>query len=325
MKLARLGVAAAVSFLISMWQSYIGCILYKLSPAIRITLTVVAIIWICNFFYQHRVEIAFAIWGLDSTELILAMIVVLVGLLPGAWAWQRLVKRALPDVSLIQGILVYLRSSIGKYTPGGTLAFAIQHRLLKPSGAKPLFLLRVFVGNAVAACFAAALLAIPATSLLFRGSVSTWFLLVAAITVCLFGVACWFLFRWHISQLLLNLGIPTPRLFLETVMIMLAAWTVTSLHLVLLSAAVNADPGFLISAYALSALVGLLFAILPGALGIRDGVLLAALSLQIPPADAGVIALLSRVLVVFSDVTATAGALVAIRWISTNMQGKKPR
>ncbi|MEM5583641.1 hypothetical protein WNZ15_14345 [Roseibium sp. AS2] len=279
---------------------------------VRSALTLVALVWIAAFFNQHREKLVLALTEIDPGALGSAMLWVLVGLLPGALAWQRLLARELPGVPAARGVLVYLRSGIGKYTPGGVLAFAIQHRLLRAENAGSILLLRVFVGTALAACLAAALIGLPAVSALF--GINVWVLGVPAVlaTVAGLGLACR-MRRWPVvPRSLERIGVPAPVPFAATVAIMAGAWTLTGLHLAALGLHTGAGAVFLVSAYSFSAIAGIVFAVLPGAVGIRDGALLAILSLQLAPADALMLALLSRALIIAGDVIGTGAAALAL-------------
>ena len=282
--------------------------------AVRIALTVAATVWIVHFFLRHRQELEQAAAEMDGAVVVLAMVCVLTGLVPGAWAWHRLLAREVPTVSASRGILVYLRSGIGKYTPGGLLAFAIQHRLLEREGAGPGLLLRVFIGTALAACLAAALIGVPAAV----GVVGewAWWLIIHG---CDVGAAAlgwaWQRGSWPLcAGLLARIGVPAPGPFIATTAIMAAAWATTGTHLAVLGIATDASPLFLISAYAFSAIAGIVFAVLPGAFGVRDGVLLYILSVQLAPAEALVLALVSRALIVAGDAIGTAAAALALGW-----------
>ncbi|MFV1613411.1 hypothetical protein VWZ88_13385 [Phaeobacter sp. JH20_36] len=112
--------------------------------------------------------------------------------------------------------------------------------------------------------------------------------------------------------MLTRLGIPAPRDFVVTVIIMAFAWTVTGLHLVAFGTVLDAEPLFLLSAFALSAIVGIVFSVLPGALGGRDSALTVTLASQLAPVDAMAIALLSRALIVSVDVLGTTVAALAL-------------
>ncbi|MGP9820845.1 hypothetical protein ACTZWW_12590 [Salinarimonas sp. NSM] len=278
----------------------------------RTALTIVALVWIATFFAEHRGDIADAIAGFDAGTIALAMGSVLAGLVPGAWAWQRLLSRDLPGVTARRGILVYLRSGIGKYTPGGVLAFAIQHRLLQGERAGMVLLVRVFAGTALAACLAATLVGLPAIAAMIEGVPVAWTAAAALAALVGLGLAC-ALGRWPILPgTLARIGVPPPLAFTAATAIMALAWTISGTHLAVLGAASDAGAAFLVSAYAFSAIAGIVFAVLPGAFGVRDGVLLAILAARLEPADALALALLSRAMVVAGDVIGTGAAALLL-------------
>ncbi|WP_372424456.1 hypothetical protein [Salinarimonas chemoclinalis] len=286
--------------------------LHTLLHVVRWVLTIAAFAWIATFFAEHHVDIADAIAGFEAGTVALAMGCVLVGLVPGAFAWQRLLARDLPGVTARRGILVYLRSGIGKYTPGGVLAFAIQHRLLRGERAGMVLLVRVFVGTALAACLAAALVGLPAIAAMVEGVPDAWTAAAALAAFAGLGLAC-ALGRWPIlPDTLARIGVPPPVAFTAATAIMALAWTISGTHLAVLGAASDAGAVFLVSAYAFSAIAGIVFAVLPGAFGVRDGVLLAILAARLDPADALALALLSRAMVVAGDVIGTGAAAMLL-------------
>ena len=292
-----------------------GPVLKRALTLLRTGLTLLAIAWITSYFFEHRTEILQATSKFDAGILLAAMGVVLVGLLPGAWAWQRVLTLTLPEVTSPRGILVYLCSSIGKYTPGGALAFAIQHRFLRDDGARPMLLLQVFVGTAMAACLAAALLGLPAIFAFVGIEMNLLWMsaglgLAALILALVSAMNRWPLFPVTIARI----GIPAPAPFIQTVLLMIGAWALTGTHLVVLGTGLDASALFLISAYAFSAIAGIVFAILPGAFGVRDGVLLMILAARLDPADAIILSLLSRVLIITGDVIGSALARLALHW-----------
>ncbi|MDJ0820557.1 MAG: lysylphosphatidylglycerol synthase domain-containing protein [Paracoccaceae bacterium] len=285
----------------------------KLLWTLRAGLTVMALVWLTRFVLQNWGELVAAASRLDPTYLALAAVGAILGLVPGAWAWHRLLARDLPELEPTRGILVYLRSGIGKYTPGGALAFAIQHRALNDDRATPLRLIAVFVGTALAACLAAALLGLPAAAALLALPVWTTTLAIALPTLALLLWSSTWTTWPAFSKMLARLGLPAPRDFTITTLIMTCAWALTGLHLAALGLPFDASPFFLVSAFALSAIVGIVFAVLPGALGVRDGALALILSAQLAPADALTLALLSRALIVGADVFGTTAAALLLR------------
>ncbi|MEL6683464.1 MAG: hypothetical protein AAFQ09_12620 [Pseudomonadota bacterium] len=273
---------------------------------LRTGLTIAALVWIASYFVSNRTAIFEGLSAFRTETIAAAMAIVLIGLVPGAWAWQQLLARKIPVVGTARGIRVYLRSSMGKYTPGGALAFAIQHRHLSEQGVSLGDIVRVFVGTALAACLAAGLLGLPAMfALLGIAPNALWIGCATIVAVTTVSALLWY-GRWPLVEPLLSqFGIPDPRTFFVTTTIMTIAWSVTAIHLAILGANTDASFAFLISAYALSAIVGIVFAILPGAFGVRDGALVIILATTVPMQDALVLALLSRSMIVAGDVLGT--------------------
>jgi len=281
----------------------------------RYALTAAAMVWIGSYFVRYQTELLSAVTALDMRIVGGAAICVLIGLVPGAFAWQQVLARDLPTLTIPQGVLVYLRSAIGKYTPGGILAFAIQYRLLKSEGAEVVLLLRVFASTAIAACLAAALIAIPAMTILIGLGSHYWTGITILFIVAALLLSCrskhW---PWLSPQTCDRMGFPPPALFAKTIVLMIGAWIVTGSHLAVLGIHTGVESAFFISAYAFSAIAGIVFAVLPGAFGIRDGALLMILILRLDPVDAVMLALLSRTLIMVGDVIGTVISATVLSW-----------
>jgi hypothetical protein len=101
----------------------------------------------------------------------------------------------------------------------------------------------------------------------------------------------------------------------RAVLTQLLSWLVGGAHLWFLALAMGAPPvsSFLlcVGAFSLGAIAGVFAVFAPDGLGVREGILLAALSVALPLPVAGVVALVSRLVVVVSElITAGIGLLV---------------
>lgn len=294
-----------------------GSRLKALLTLVRWALNTAALVCIGLYFFGHRAAISQAAVEFETPTILAAMTTILIGLLPGAWAWQRLCARRLPGVTALHGILVYLRSAIGKYTPGGILTFVIQQRLLSGQGSSPAMLIQTFVATALAACLSAGLLGLPAALALGESWIEKrWIVLVSLLVVLLVGLILALAYRARrrpvLTRLWTKIGLPSPRPFVGATLLLAGATAMTGIHLPVLGAHTGGGTLFLVSAYALSTIFGLVFAVLPGAVGVRDGALLLILATQLQPADAAMLALLSRALIVAGDVIGAAlSALIA--------------
>ncbi|MEU4620044.1 hypothetical protein AB0G04_08680 [Actinoplanes sp. NPDC023801] len=283
----------------------------SLLTVVRWTLNIVAIVCIGLFLIEHRAAIRQAAAAFETRTIGAALMTILIGLLPGAWAWQRLCSHRLPGVTALNGVLVHLRSGVGKYTPGGVLTFVIQQRLLGGHGATPTMLIQIFAGAALAACLSAGLLSLPAAGALVEpGGDERWTVLCSVLAVLALAGA--YRARSLLARIWSRIGLPPPVPFLVATLLFAGAAGLTGLHLAVLGAHTGGGTLFLVSAYALSTIAGLVFAVLPGAVGARDGALLAILATRLTPADAAMVALLSRALILAGDVIGAAlAALVS--------------
>lgn len=275
--------------------------LKALMTALRWALNIVALVCIGLYFFKYRTAISQAATEFDIPTILAAMMTILIGLLPGAWAWQRLCARRLPTITALHGILVYLRSAVGKYTPGGVLTFVIQQRLLSGHGSSPTLLVQTFLGAALAASLSAVLLGLPAALTLWKPGHEEGWIVIGSLFVVL--ILAYQARRCRIiTRIWTKLGLPSPLPLAEATLLLAGAAALTGLHLAVLGAHTGGDILFLVSAYALSTIFGLAFAVLPGAVGVRDGALLVILATRLTPADAAMLALLSRALIVTGDV-----------------------
>lgn len=274
---------------------------------VRWALNIAALVCIGLYFFEHRAVISQAAAAFETPAILAAMTTILVGLLPGAWAWQRLCARRLPGVTTLHGILVYLRSAIGKYTPGGILTFVIQQRLLSGQGSRPAMLIQTFMATALAACLSAGLLGLPAALAVGESWIDKrWIVAVALLAVLLLALGYRARHRPVLARLWTKMELPPSRALAQATLLLAGATALTGMHLAVLGAHTGSGTLFLVSAYALSTIFGLVFAVLPGAVGVRDGALLLILATRLEPADAATLALLSRALIVAGDVIGAA-------------------
>ncbi|WP_412740520.1 hypothetical protein [Krasilnikovia sp. MM14-A1259] len=274
----------------------------------------VALVCIGLYFLEHRAAIRQAAAEVDAQTILAAMAAIIIGLLPGAWAWQRLCARRLHGVTTLHGILVYLRSAVGKYTPGGVLTFVVQQRLLGRHGSSPAMLVQTFVGAALAGCLSAGMLGLPAAFALAEDGTDERWILAGSLLLLLVLVFALRARRWPIvTKIWTNVGMPPPLPFAQATVLLAGASGLTGVHLAVLGRHTGGGALFLVSAYALSTIFGLVFAVLPGAVGVRDGALLFILATRLAPADAAMLALLSRALIVAGDVIGAALSALALR------------
>lgn len=100
----------------------------------------------------------------------------------------------------------------------------------------------------------------------------------------------------------------------RAVVAQLGAWLVGGLHLWLLAVVMGADPvpalPLSVGAFSLAAIVGMVAVFAPDGIGVREVVLLAALSVTLPVPVASVVVLVSRVVVTLSEMLAAGVGLL---------------
>lgn len=287
-----------------------------LLKVVVLALNLVALVGIGLYFFRHRAAILRTAAEFDPATVVLAMATIIVGLVPGAWAWQILCSRRLSGVGMLHGILVYLRSAVGKYTPGGVLTFVVQQQWLGRHGSTPGVLVQIFAATAVAGCLAGGIVGLPAV-LAVAEFVSvanrTWIVVGVALAVLCLILAYRARRRPAFAAVLARIGLPSPVALAQATLLLGGAVALTGSHLAVLGAGMGGDLVFLLSAYALSTIVGLVFAVLPGGIGVRDGALLLILATQLAPAEATMLAILSRAMIIAGDLIGAAMAGLALR------------
>ncbi len=280
----------------------------------RILMTFISLIWILNFFIINWENFIISMNNYSINDIVYAISFIFVGLVPGAWAWYKLISCEITNLPLFRGLLIYIKSGVGKYTPGGILSFSIQHHLLENEHVTLILLLRVFFGLAISSCFAATLVGLYSIVFIFNYPVELIYIgsiLLIGILYLLSKANSWPFFHAQLEKI----GIPSPSLFVEVTFIMCLAWGITGLHLIALNNEIYINGVLLISAYALSSIVGIIFAALPGALGVKDGTLLILLNNFMDPSNAMALVILSRMLIVIGDVFS---ALISTIIMKTN-------
>ena len=91
------------------------------------------------------------------------------------------------------------------------------------------------------------------------------------------------------------------------------SWLISGVHLWLLAIAMSAPPAralpLCVGAFAVATVVGLLAVVMPNGIGVREAVLLAALTAVLPVPSAAVVALASRLVSTVSEVVLGGAAL----------------
>jgi hypothetical protein len=254
------------------------------------------------------------------------------GLVLAMLSWRAVLLGPGGSVPLLPAARMYFVGLLGKLVPGrvwGVMVQVQQGRALDLSGVRVVttFLLNVVVAVLTAAAVGSvALPALPALPGL-PGADAIWI----AVPVAL--VATMLAWPRSVNRLAVIAarvvrrgppGAPLPgRAVRRAVLMSVGSWLVTGLHVWCLALlfgapAVRALP-ICVGAFALAAAAGVCVVVLPDGWGVRDVILLGALSTVMAPGAAGLTVLASRIVCAIGDL-GTAGASVALVWASRRLK-----
>lgn len=256
--------------------------------------------------------------GEHVPQIALAALVNLAGLVLGMLAWRALVNGAGEPIALREAANIHFAGMLVKYLPGRLWTLLVNMRMGADVGVGAGRMAGVYVlniGVMVTTGMLVGLIAAPA-ALGDRG----WWVLLAALPALVLlarptlvnkGMA-WLLrvFRRPASPLVYSGRSIRASLVYQTI-----SWLVAGHHLWLLTVAAGADPGrsylLCVGLFGLALVIGSLVVIVPDGLGVREGILVAALTLVLPLPMAGAVAVTSRAVATLGEVGA---ALVVYAW-----------
>jgi uncharacterized membrane protein YbhN (UPF0104 family) len=258
--------------------------------------------------------------GANAPWIAAAALINLVGLVLGMLAWRALANGAGEPVSVPDAANIFFAGMLVKYLPGRLWTLMVNVRMGTEVGIGAGRMAGVYVLNIlvmVTTGMLAGLIAAPAAF-----GEKAWWVLAAALPALVL-VARPGLVNRGMSLLLKMLRRTrpplaySPRSIRSSVAYQTVSWLVTGHHLWLLAIAAGADPWssywLCVGLFGLALVIGALVVIVPDGLGIREGILVAALAVVLPLPMAGAVAVTSRVVATLGEV---AAALVVYMWAS---------
>ncbi len=245
-----------------------------------------------------------------------AVTLVLLGLLPTVMAWRILLADLGSTVPLPASAGVFFVGQLGKYLPGSLWVVLAQSDLAARHGVprrRTAVVGLVQVGISIVVGLAMGVLAVPA--LVSGGVDRLWLLTLVALPV---GAV---VLHPPVLNRLVGLGLrilrrePLEHIFTRravggAAVASAVAWLLIGLHVWVLSVALGAPAGRALLAagfgYALAAAIGLLVVFTPAGLGARDVAIVLTLSSMMPRSAATAVAIVSRFVVLVSDLVAAA-------------------
>jgi uncharacterized membrane protein YbhN (UPF0104 family) len=245
-----------------------------------------------------------------------AVALVLLGLLPTVAAWRILLADLGSTLPLPAAAGVFFVGQLGKYLPGSLWVVLAQSDLAARHGVprrRTAVVGLVQVGISIVVAMAMGVLAVPA--LVAGGVDRTWLVTLVALPV---GAV---ILHPPILNRCVALGLRvlhreplehefTRRAVGGAAVASAVAWLLIGLHVWVLAVALHAPAGRALLAagfgYSLAAAIGLLIVFTPAGLGARDVVIVLTLSTMMPRSAATAVAIVSRFVVLLSDVIAAA-------------------
>ncbi|SFQ44621.1 hypothetical protein SAMN05421810_107223 [Amycolatopsis arida] len=286
----------------------------------------VAIVVVVFFAVRHLVLNWHEFWhtlaGIPWQSSLLSLLVLMVSIAVGVYAWQVVVDDLGPPIGYARGAQINLVGALGKYVPGSVWAYLLQMELGRKAGlarARIFTASLIHLGVGVVAALVLSLLAMPAV---FANSPRAWWLVVLlpAGLVALHPRVL----TWGTSLVLRILRRPPldHRFSYRTVgtvfLALVGVYALQGLHLWLLANSVGA-PGFTgyvlcVGAMAIAMTSGTFAFIMPSGAGVRELVMVAVLTATaITGPQALAFALASRVMFTVADLATAGGAALTAR------------
>jgi uncharacterized membrane protein YbhN (UPF0104 family) len=260
------------------------------------------------------------------------LVLALVGLASSAVTWRYSLREFGGDVSVPAALKIYLVGQLGKYIPGSVWALVIQMELARTAGARRTQSFGasvVAVGINIVTGSAVALAALP-----LAGGDSRLRYVGAGIGIVLCAVAIAPPVLGRIANLGMRLArqptLDTPPSWsgiLKAGGFSVASWLAYGLGLACLAIGAGAEPlpaiALALPAVALAMTIGFLIAVAPSGIGVREAVLVAALSPVLDPSAALAVAVGLRIVFTLADLIAAA-ATMPIRVTATRPDADHP-
>lgn len=247
-----------------------------------------------------------------------ALLIAAVGPLLGMLSWRALLLGSGPPVGLPAVLRIFFVGYLAKYVPGKVPGMVMQVKVATAHGVTlPRMIGTGTLGMVLVHLTGLTVGLLAAVEVL--GGAAAWVALAALPVVLL---AAWPGLVRHAGRLALRLlrrpdtaTWPSGRDLRVAVALQGLSWLISGLHLWLLAVAVGAPPlrslALCLGGFSLATVIGLLAFVVPDGLGVREAVLLAALSTVLPLPAATVVTLASRLVTTVGEVLLGAGALLA--------------
>jgi glycosyltransferase 2 family protein len=291
----------------------------------RKVLRVTAYLLVCGFLgyqlWRVRDGLGESLRTVGWTTALLAMVLGVVGGVPGFFGWRMLAAGVGVRLPFTTGVRIFFLAGLARYLPGGVWPTVAHAVMARPLGASPARMTVAYVVSqalGVVSGVAVSLIALPR----LVAADPIWWVLLPILVAALIPLAAPGLLGTllRFAARMLRRQIPADSLLLPDRRILFAAtglnavgWVITGLHVSVLAIALGAPVGQAITVgiggFALSVLAGVVTVVMPSGFGVRELVL--GLTLAALVSDSGLVTLvaLSRVLLTVGDLASTAVVL----------------
>jgi glycosyltransferase 2 family protein len=239
-------------------------------------------------------------------------------LLTAMLAWHWILTGINGPTSAVGAARVFFVGQFAKYMPGKVFGYVVSVRMGKAMGVSTARMTSAWLSTLVIGLLTGATVSLLAGPQVLGGSVAWLALAALPIVAVLIRPALVNQAAVLVARLRRRpppaTGMP-GRTVRRALLTQLLSWLLGGAHLWLLAIAMGAPPAgsllLCVGLFSLGAIAGIFAVFTPDGLGVREVILLGALGLVMPLPAAGVVALVSRLVVVLSElVTAALGLLV---------------
>lgn len=243
--------------------------------------------------------------------------------------WRAVLSGVGEPMAAIPAARIFFVGQFAKYVPGKVLGAVVTVQMGRSAGAPAIRMVSAWLLALVVAMLTATTLGLAAAFQLVEGSL-IWLALAGVPVVAVLVRPSLVERAMAVAARLLRRPAPATRIsgaaIRRAVLLQSGAWVAGGLHLWWLAVAFGAPPAgalvLCVGAFSLAAVAGMVAVFAPDGIGVREVVLLAALSAVLPVPVATVVALVSRVVVTIGEVV-TAG--VGLLWTETLRRRQRRR
>lgn len=288
-------------------------------PLIAVVL-VAAVVWAV---VRQWDEVRDTIASIELPYLALSLVLAMAGMVCNVMAFNAVLGALGTRVQPVEACRCYLVGQIGKYLPGSVWAFVLQMELAKRAGVPRVngFTATVVtLGISIASALVIGLIGLP--HLLDVGGIAPWMILILLPIAAICSLPP---VLTRLVNLLLKLmrrrSLPHPLGWAHVGKVLgwtSLAWAAFGTHLWLLTSS-QANSGFSgwvqsLGVFALAMTAGSLALVAPSGIGVREAIVVAALSPYLPMGVALGLALVSRLVFIVADLlAATVAAILGVR------------